>query len=80
MSTAYAFNVGDTVVHTPSGKRRKIIRITPPGTAGTSFSDGPTYHAVTVDRYGDAIPGGHVVSIWVRSVSAPTSDYSRVPA
>lgn len=72
------WHVGDTLRHTSTGKLRRVVRITPAGSAGTRVSDGPVWHARVVDENGDDIPGGHTADIWRGSLSYPAADWQRV--
>lgn len=72
------WQVGDLIVNVRTGRRRRIVRITPAGARGTRVSDGPTYHAQTIDERERAEPRGHVADIWSGSMSYPSSDYRKV--
>ena len=76
--TMTGWHVGDTLRHTSTGKLRRVVRITPAGSAGTRVSDGPVWHARVVDENGDDIPSGHTADIWRGSLSYPAADWRRV--
>ena len=71
------FEVGDIVQKDGENFTRKITRITPPGSAGRSHADGPTYHASVIREDGKP---GHTADVWSKSMSNPTSAYKKVGA
>lgn len=68
--------VGSTL--TRGSKAYRIQRITPPGAAGTSQRQGPTFHAILLGADGNPIPRGLVIDIWAGSAVHPPALYTKV--